>query len=142
MHLISGNTMESEQFKVFEDYAVYRPVAHVSLEKSVEMVTEAITLCRERGVRKLLVDTCGFTGFESPSLPARYFFMHDWSRAAAGVVCVAMVARAEMIDPEKFGVTVGRNNGLLCDVFSSEEEADAWLRSIKCNGAVRAAERV
>jgi hypothetical protein len=42
-----------------------------------------------------------------------------------------MVARPEMIDPEKFGVTVGRNNGLVCDVFPSEPEAEAWLRNLK-----------
>jgi preprotein translocase subunit YajC len=42
-----------------------------------------------------------------------------------------MVARAEMIDPKKFGVTVAANSGLVGDVFESEEKALAWLRSVK-----------
>jgi hypothetical protein len=38
-----------------------------------------------------------------------------------------MVARAEMIDPRKFGVTVAANRGLMSDIFTTEAEARAWL---------------
>jgi len=41
---------------------------------------------------------------------------------------MAMVIRAEYIDPEKFGVTVARNSGLNTDVFAQEPEALAWLQ--------------
>jgi len=34
-----------------------------------------------------------------------------------------------MIDPQKFGVTVALNRGLICDVFTTEAEAIAWLDS-------------
>jgi len=125
-----------ENFELLEDYAVFRPTGRVSLAKGVQWVTSAITYCRERGIRKLLVDTCSLTGFAPPAVHTRYFFMHEWAAAAAGAVCIAMVARPEMIDPEKFGVTVGRNAGLVCDVFSLESEADAWLRNVKpCKAA-------
>jgi hypothetical protein len=39
-----------------------------------------------------------------------------------------MVARPDMIDPQKFGVTVARNAGLTGEVSESEEEARAWLQ--------------
>jgi hypothetical protein len=38
-----------------------------------------------------------------------------------------MVARAEMIHPHKFGVTVARNRGLVSNIFPTESEARAWL---------------
>jgi hypothetical protein len=38
-----------------------------------------------------------------------------------------MVARAEMIDPQKFGVTVAALRGLVSNVFTTEVEARAWL---------------
>jgi hypothetical protein len=40
-----------------------------------------------------------------------------------------MVARAEMIDPEKFGVTVAANRGLVSNIFTTELEARAWLHA-------------
>ena len=42
-----------------------------------------------------------------------------------------MVARAEMIDPQKFGVTVAENLGLITDVFTLQAEALAWLRALE-----------
>lgn len=40
---------------------------------------------------------------------------------------MAVVARVEMIDQGKFGVTVAGNRGLIADVFMTEGEAVAWL---------------
>jgi hypothetical protein len=120
-----------EQYKLVEDRAEFRPVGSMTLGQAVEMVTKAITFTREQNLRKLLVDTTGLTGFESPSVAARYFFMKEWAYAAGGMVCIAMVARPEMIDPQKFGVTVGANLGLQSNVFASEEEALAWLQDPK-----------
>jgi hypothetical protein len=42
-----------------------------------------------------------------------------------------MVARAEMIDPEKFGVTVAAMRGLASNIFATEAEARAWLTDIR-----------
>jgi hypothetical protein len=50
-----------------------------------------------------------------------------WADEASGGVRLAMVARAEMIDPEKFGVTVAANRGLVSNIFTTELEARAWL---------------
>ena len=66
--------------------------------------------------------------FDSPDIATRYFFIHEWARAAGGCVFVVLVARPEMIDPQKFGVTVAANAGLTSEVFDSEEEARAWLQ--------------
>jgi hypothetical protein len=34
-------------------------------------------------------------------------------------------------NPQKFGVTVAANSGLIGDIFTTEEAAITWLRSLK-----------
>ena len=48
---------------------------------------------------------------------------------AKGGVRLAMVARAEMIHPQKLGVIVALSRGLVSNIFTSEVEARAWLAS-------------
>ena len=117
-------------FEILPDHAEYRPVAKVTLEQAVQLVTAAINHAREQQQRNLLLDLTGLTGFESPSLGRRYFFIEEWARAARAYVRVAMVTRPEMIDPQKFGITVAANNSQTFDVFASKNEALAWLRSL------------
>jgi len=118
-------------FEILPDHAVYRPAGRVTLEEAIRMVTAAITHAREQQQRNLLIDITGLTGFESPSLARRYFFMEEWARASRAYVRLAMVARPEMIDPQKFGITVAANNSQTADVFASTDEALAWLRRLR-----------
>jgi hypothetical protein len=46
-------------------------------------------------------------------------------------VRLAIVVRAELIDPEKFAVIAGRNFGFVSDVFEAEHEALDWLRTLE-----------
>ena len=46
-----------EHFEILGDYAVFRPMGKVTLERAVEMVTEAIAFAHEHHIRKLLVNT-------------------------------------------------------------------------------------
>jgi hypothetical protein len=118
---------QPERFEILNGRGVFRPVGKVSLQQGVQLITAAIAFAREQNIRKLLVITTELTGFESPNLAARYFFMQEWAEAAGAAVRVAMVARPEMIDPQKFGVMVGANHGLISDVFTSEAAASVWL---------------
>jgi hypothetical protein len=52
-----------------------------------------------------------------------------WAESAGSALQVAMVARAEFIDPEKIGVLMAQNRGASGDVFTSEVAAIAWLDS-------------
>jgi hypothetical protein len=120
-----------EHFEIPEDYAVFRPTGKVTLQCAVEMVTDAIAFAREHRIQKLLVNTLNLTGYEPPSLTARYFFVHDWARASGRRVRVALVTRPERIDPQKFGITVAANLGSIAEVFTSEEDALKWLEGLK-----------
>jgi hypothetical protein len=95
------------------------------------MITAAIAFARAQAIHELLVDTSSLTGFDSPSISQRILFIEKWMRAAGGRVRLALVARPEMIDPQKFGVTAALNRGLIADVFVSEADAVTWLDGIR-----------
>lgn len=119
-----------EHFEILKEHAVFRPRGKVSLEQAVKLVVEGIAYARSRNILKLLADITNLTGFESPSVATRYFIIHEWARAAKGVR-VAIVARPEIIDPEKFGTTVANNIGFKADIFTTEEDALIWLEQVK-----------
>ena len=120
---------ELQDFEMVGDHAEYRPTRELSLGQATRLITSAIDFARERQVKRLMVVTLGLTGFKPPNVVERYYFIHEWAKASANLVRVAVVAHPEMIDPEKFGVTVAFNLGFDSDVFTSEEEALAWLRN-------------
>jgi len=65
------------------------------------------------------------------SIVDRYYFIADWAKASERLVCTALVARPEMIDYRKFGVTVAANRGFTADIFASEDEALVWLQHVE-----------
>jgi hypothetical protein len=107
--------------------AYYRPAGKVTLEQASELCVRAIEFARVRRIPKLFVNFKALTGFPSPSLSERYFLARKWAAAGRGLVQLALVVQAEMIDPDKFGVTVARNDGMNADVFPEEQEALDWL---------------
>jgi len=114
-------------FEVSDGYAVYAPLGEVSLTEAVKMVAAAIAYCRARNIVKLVVDVSRLTGFSPPTLDDRYWIAQDWAAAAQGSVVVAIVARAELIHPEKFAIQAALDAGMTADVFTTEREAREWL---------------
>jgi hypothetical protein len=118
---------ELQYFEVVGNHAEYRPMGQVSQQQMVQMVAAAIAFAREQSVKRLLVVTSSLTGFKSPGIGSRYFFLNEWAMASRANVRVAIVPSPEMIDPEKFGVTVAANAGFDSNVFASEVDALVWL---------------
>jgi hypothetical protein len=116
-----------EHFEVMEGYCRYRLSGHGLLEQATGKVIEVITFSREQGMSKVLVDTTRWTGHKSPETMERYNMARAFADAARSAVKLAMVVRPDMMDPEKFEVTVAANRGLRGNVFDSEEDAVAWL---------------
>ena len=121
---------ELQGFEIVGDHAEYRPIGELSLARAIQLITSGIAFARERQVKNLMVVTLGLTGFQPPNVIERYHFINEWAKAS-GSVRVAVVTYPEMIDPQKFGVTVAANIGFVSDVFTSEEEALTWLRILK-----------
>lgn len=118
-----------DHFEVVEGRGFFRPKGRTSLEAAAEQVTVALAHARTHGIKELLVNATGLTGFPPPTLGERYFIVENWARVARGAVRVALVLRPEYIDPQKFGITVALNRRLIADVFELEEPALAWLGS-------------
>jgi len=106
---------------------LYRPIGSVTFERAVDLVAEAMRLARTLGLNDLLVNTTGFSGFSPPSIFARHALAVKWAQSAGSGLIVAMVARPEIIDPEKIGVLMAQNRGVTGDVFATEAAALAWL---------------
>ena len=116
-----------ENLEVMEGYSCYRLSGHGPLERAAVKVMEVIAYSREQGIHNLLIDTTGWTGHKSPDTLERYYVAQAFAEAARREVKVAMVVRPEMMDPEKFEVTVAKNRWMVGNVFDSEQDALAWL---------------
>ena len=116
-----------DQFEVVGGRGFFRPAGHMSLAEAVARVDAAIAYARAQAIKELLVNGILVTGFDPPSLSERYFLAEKWALTARGALRMAVVVRPEMIDPEKFGVTVAFNRRLIADVFVDERPAVEWL---------------
>ena len=110
------------------EFAEFHASGVHTFPQAQRLLTEAIVQAREAGQPALLVDVRAIDGFAPPSLVERHRMVREWADAAQGRVRIAVVARAEFIDGEKFGVVAARNFGLQGDVFTCENDAREWLR--------------
>jgi hypothetical protein len=114
-------------FEIVGERGYLRPSGSVSLDQAVEMIDAALRDARTRGLREVVVNVTGLTGFASPSVVTRYSFIQQWANTTDWRVRLALVARPEHIDPEKFGVLVAANRGWDANVFVTEADAIVWL---------------
>ena len=105
----------------------YRPRGKHSLVEAVDLVSSVVSYCRDNGVTKLLIDVTDLIDLPIPTLVDRFLMVEEWAELANGMVVVAMVAPVEHIHPHKFGVKVALHFGLICDVYTSVEDASKWL---------------
>ncbi len=128
--LAGGKDMRSmDHFEIAGSRGFYRPNAQVTFEQAVDMVAQAIQMARDLGLSDLLANTSGLTGFTPPSVFARYSMATKWAQSSGSNLRVALVARRELIDPQKIGILMLQNRGGSGDVFGNETEALAWLDS-------------
>jgi len=118
-----------EHLEVVEGICRFHPRGECSLVEAVDLIGSAIGYCRTRRIAKLLVNGTGLVGMSVPSLIERFLMVEDWAQKGKGLVVVALVVDAKYIHPEKFGVKVAADFGLVGDVFDSEPDALEWLTS-------------
>ena len=117
----------TDQLQVVAGIGEFRPRGECSLVEAVALITDAIACCRDRRIDKLLIVTTGLVGVSIPTLVDRFLMVEEWARQANGTVVAAIVASPEYIHPQKFGVRVAADFGLVADVFTSEQDALKWL---------------
>ncbi len=118
---------DRESFERLSGYATYRPEGRLSFEESIDLLCNVIVYCREQGIGRVLIDATKITGFSELRPEDRFALGDRAARAAQAAVKVAIIARPELMDPERFGMTVARNRGLFVSSFDSEAEALTWL---------------
>lgn len=64
----------------------YRPLGRYSLVDAFELISRAISMCRARGIARLLVDVTGLTDIPIPTLVDRFLMVEDWAQESKGVV--------------------------------------------------------
>ena len=119
--------ISESDFQFLEDYTIFRPSAELSFDEAIELVSDGISFTASRQIVRLLIDSTSLTGFPSPTTWQRFQLAERAAAAALPGLRLAVVARPELIDPSRFGVTVARNRGLFGNVFSSVPEAIEWL---------------
>src|SRR5689334_7057173 len=118
-----------ERLEVVQGICEFRPHGECSLVEAVDLIGSAIEYCRHRRIVKLLVNGTGLVGMSVPNLIDRFLMVEEWAHKASGFVVVVLVVDARYIHPEKIGVKVATDIGLMCDVYDSEPNALEWLSS-------------
>jgi hypothetical protein len=117
-----------DHFEQVDKRGYYRPVGDVTFENAVTMVADAITYARENGMTELLANVRGLHAANSNiSIFDRYAVVVRWADCAGIGLRVVLVARPELIDPDKVGLLMAQNRGVSGEVFTNEAEAIAWL---------------
>jgi hypothetical protein len=115
-----------EHFEICEGYASFRPVGRVTWKTALELFEQAMGACSENCVTRLLVSTALLT--HTPlTLAERYFLGEGLARRWDRSIRLSVVARADQIDPDRFGWRVARNRGLDFGLYEIEAEAIRWL---------------
>jgi hypothetical protein len=118
-------------FEMVDGIACLRIAGSYNFTTAIALVTSALAQAFMQRHDRLLVVATDVVGFDSPDIPARHQMIRHWAAAAQAWVRLAIVVRAELIDPEKFAVIAGRNFGFVSDVFVVEHEALDWLRTLE-----------
>ncbi|HET6912958.1 MAG TPA: hypothetical protein VFH71_06405 [Rhodanobacteraceae bacterium] len=122
-----GVALLPHSFEFNGELAVLRVAGEHTLQQMVDAVTAAMRRATEQGAAKLLADITSATGFDPPTLASRHELVAQWAETGRGHLRVAMVVRAEFLDPDRYGVILANNLGFALNLFENEERARAWL---------------
>ncbi|HZE98397.1 MAG TPA: hypothetical protein VE981_15300 [Planctomycetota bacterium] len=117
----AGKEVEIEEREGFIEARFTGTFALERFKRQAEAASEA---CLKKKMAKLLVDISRFS--PNLSITDRYELAVHAVRVSKGLK-VALVATETFVDPNKFGIMVARNRGLLVDVFTDRRKAVDWL---------------
>lgn len=109
------------------DRLVLRPAGALTIEKTRGLISSAVEEAKRLGLGKLLVLAADIDLPHLPTTLDRYNAIVEWARAGGGAVRIAIVTRAEIMDPGRFDVRLASVLGSQLHVSTSESDAVAWL---------------
>lgn len=105
----------------------YRLEGSRSFAQAVDEIDQCLSDALTSGIRRVLIDIRGLSGFAKPDVVARVGMVRRWAATAQGRLKVAMISPAEINDHERFDVVLARSLAFDGDVFEHEEDARHWL---------------
>lgn len=99
----------------------------MSAGELVDNITYALLRCRDLGIRQALVNITAACGFESPGPAFRRWAVRRWARISSSEISIAVVARPELVCPDKTGLLVAAEEGLHAHICTGEPEALEWF---------------
>jgi hypothetical protein len=117
----------THRFEMLGGIAIFRVHGDFPFATAMQSVTAAIASAQNQRISKFMIVTLELSTIKPPSIAMRHFLAREWATTAGASMRVAVVAKPEMIDPQKLGVMVARNFGATADAFTSEADAIAWL---------------
>jgi hypothetical protein len=119
--------LEEREYEQVGQRGVFRPTGVATAGQLAHLIADVLSQALGNGLRDVLVDIRSVSGFESPGPAFRRWAVGLWAREVAGAVRVAIVARHELICPQKTGLLAAAEEGLNAGIFEQEPEAIAWL---------------
>src|SRR5215510_961525 len=118
--------MDLEHFDIRDGYAYFRPVGTVTWQTVLTLFEKAMVVCSENRLQRLLISTELLT-HKPLTLAERYFLGEGLARRWDRSIRLAIVARVDQLDPDRFGWRVARNRGFDFGLYDVEADATRWL---------------
>jgi hypothetical protein len=115
------------------DLLEVRATGEFSLEEAQQTFLDVMDVVALHKTKRVLFDGRAITG--NPRIMERFYYgefaaatvAQSRTRGRSGATRFAYVLKEPVLDPERFGVTVAVNRGMLVEAFDNPEEARAWL---------------
>jgi len=119
-------TVEGLELEDRDGYLEARFLGAFAVDRFNQQAEAASQACRERRLKKLLVDLLRLDA--NLSTIERYELASHAVRVSAGLR-VALLVVPRFLDPNKFGIMVAQNRGLVVDAFTERQKAVDWLQA-------------
>lgn len=107
-----------------DGYTAVRFLGPFSVSGFQRRAEAAARACRERKIDRLFVDSTGYD--VTPTTVERYEIACHAVTISAGLK-VAILVTPAFLDPNRFGIMVAQNRGLVVEAFTEREKAIEWL---------------
>ena len=121
-----GATEEGLELEEQDGYLEARFLGAFAVDRFKRQAEAASRACRERQLKKLLVDLLRLDA--NLSTLDRYELASHAVRVSAGLR-VALLVIPTFLDPNKFGLLVAQNRGLVVDAFTERHKAVDWIHA-------------
>ncbi|WP_166636772.1 hypothetical protein [Cognatilysobacter terrigena] len=113
--------------RIDNETLVLRVEGDATLGQARATAFEAVMACRDRGLRRLLLDFLDMQLDAPPQYVQRIDIVQEWAEAAPRGLSLALAAPESLLRPDRAGLYVASRLGLDAQVFTDRAAAQRWL---------------